>query len=286
MRILNFVVLCLLISGCTTLFYFPDRIQYVKPENFNFTFKEITFHPKDGTELIGWFFPAKTPKSKGTIVHFHGNAQNMSSHFLNLSWVMDKGYNLFVFDYRGYGISDGKPTPDGVHQDAMAALDQGRKLWAESGKGRFIVYGQSLGGAVAMRALADYPELSQVDLVVQDSTFMSYQDVGFYKMSRSLLFPLSPLAYVVLSDKYSTKEIVKKFQRPTLVIVAQKDAVINQKFGKEIYKTLGTTQKWLWKIPEGKHIMTFHDPKSPLRTKFIELLDSLPNPEPIGRNNL
>lgn len=269
----KFLIL-LLIAGCSSLFYYPDRYQYVKPENFNFKFQEVTFHPKDGTELIGWFFPAKGSEIKGTIVHFHGNAQNMSAHFIGMSWVIEKGYNLFVFDYRGYGISDGRPTPEGVYQDSLAALDQGRKLWAENGKGKFVVYGQSLGGAVAMRALADYNETSKVDLVVQDSTFMSYQDVGFHKLSRSILFPFSPLAYVLLSDKYSSREFVKKIDRPTLVIVSKNDKVINQKFGREIYKTLRTSKKWLWKL-DGEHITTFHDPKSPQREEFISLLDSL-----------
>lgn len=256
----------------------------MKPENFNFNYREVTFHPKDGTELIGWFFPAKTAKPKGTIIHFHGNAQNMSAHFLGLSWIMDRGYNLFAFDYRGYGISDGKPTPDGVYQDSMAALDEGKRLWSENGKGLYIVYGQSLGGAIAMRALADYKDLAQVDLVVQDSTFMSYQDISFHKLSRSLLFPISPLAYVLVSDKYSSEEFVKVIDRPTLVIVPQKDKVVDKRFGTKLYDTLTTSKKWLWKISDGEHISTFHDPKKPIRDEFIQLLESLAIPESSAQN--
>lgn len=270
------LIVLLFLAGCTTLFYYPDRIQYIKPENYNFSYREVTFHPKDGTELIGWFFPAKTPQVKGTIVHFHGNGQNMSAHFLGLSWIMDRGYNLFVWDYRGYGISDGNPTPDGLYQDSMVALDEGRKLWSENGKGKFVVYGQSLGGAIAMRALGDYKEISQVDLVVQDCTYMSYQDLGFDKLLHSILFPISPLAYVLVTDKYSTEEDVKKLQQPTLVIVAEKDKIVPAKFGKKLYKTLSTSKKWLWKIPNGEHISTFHDPKAPYRDQFIQLLESLP----------
>lgn len=270
------LVALLFLTGCTSLFYHPDRIQYVKPEKQEFEYQEITFHPKDGTELIGWFFPAKTSEVKGTIIQFHGNAQNMSSHFLSLSWLMERGYNLFAFDYRGYGISDGEPSPDGVYQDSIAALSEGRKLWSENGKGKFIVYGQSLGGAVAMRALADYKEISQVDLVVQDSTFMSYQQLGFHKLLYSILLPISPLAYVLVSDKYSSKEFVKKNSRPTLVIVGKKDQIIDPKFGKEIYKTLSTSKKWLWEIPEGGHMDVFNNPAGPHRDQFIRLIESLP----------
>lgn len=264
----------LFLTGCTSLFYHPDRIQYVRPESFKFQYREITFHPSDGTELIGWFFPATTSKVKGTIVQFHGNAQNMSSHFLALSWVMDRGYNLFVFDYRGYGISDGKPTPEGVYLDSLAALTEGRKLWSENGKGFFVVYGQSLGGAVAMRALSDFKDTSAIDLVVQDSTFMSYQDLSFHKLSRSILLPLSPLAYLLVSDQYSSEESVKKLQRPTLVIVGQKDNVVDQRFGKKIFKTLPTKNKWLWKIPQGKHIATFQDNPA-LKDQFMTLIEEL-----------
>lgn len=261
-------------AGCTSLFYHPDRYQYVEPKNLKLEYREITFHPKDGTELIGWFFPAKG-EVKGTIIHFHGNAQNMSSHFLGLSWVMEKGYNLFTFDYRGYGISDGEPTPQGVHQDALAALDQARKLWGEHGKGRFIVYGQSLGGAIAMRALGDYSDVASVDLLVQDATFMSYQSMAFDKLAHSLLLPLSPLAYVLVSDEYASTEIVRNFKRPTLVIVSKKDKVVAAKFGKEIYKALPEGRKWLWVLPKGEHITTFYDPKDPLRERFLQLVESL-----------
>lgn len=270
------VLVLFILASCTSLFYHPDRVLYVKPDEYNFTYKELTFHSSDKTELIGWFFPAKTKNPKGTIIQFHGNAQNMSAHFLGLSWVMDKGYNLFVWDYRGYGISDGRPSPKGIYQDSLSAMDEGRKLWAENGKGKFIVYGQSLGGPIAMKALDHYKEKDFVDLVVQDCTYMSYQDIAFHKLSRSILFPLSPLAYVLVTDKYSSEEAVKNMDRPTLVIVGGKDRVVDQKFGRKIFKTLRTTHKWLWKNPEGEHITTFHDPKSPLRDKFIQLLDSLP----------
>ena len=262
-------------SSCSSLYYYPDRNLYVKPENFNFTYSEVTFHAKDGTELIGWFFPSKTKEVTGTIIHFHGNSQNMSAHFLGLSWVMDRGFNLFVFDYRGYGISDGKPTPSGVHQDAMAALDEGRRLWSENGKGKFITYGQSLGGAVLMRALEDYAQIDKIDLVVQDGTFMSYQGVAFHKLSRSILFFLSPLAYVLFTDQYSSEKMVKKIKRPVLVIVAEKDNVVPPKLSRELYQTLETEQKWLWEIPNGTHITTFHDPKGPNRDRFVELVESL-----------
>ena len=272
---LKFLVFVFL-SGCTNLFYHPDRIQYVQPENYKFTYREVTFHSKDKTELIGWFFPAKTKEVKGTIIHFHGNAQNMSAHFLGLSWVMDRGYNLFAWDYRGYGISDGEPSPDGIHADSMAALDQGRALWLENGKGKFVVYGQSLGGAIAMRALGDYSELNKVDLVVQDGTFMSYKDIGFNRLLHSPLLPISPLAYVLVTDKYSSEPVVKTIKNPVLVIVALKDSVVPPKFGKQIYKTLTTEKKWIWKIKNGDHMMTFHDPKSPYRDQFISLLETLP----------
>ncbi|MFP5385951.1 MAG: alpha/beta hydrolase [Bacteriovoracia bacterium] len=269
------ILMLTLLAGCSSLFYYPDRILYVQPERYNFTYEEITFHPQDGTELIGWFFPAKTKNVLGTVVQFHGNAQNMSAHFLTLSWIMDRGYNLFVFDYRGYGISDGSPDPDGVYQDSLAALEKGRDLWSKNGKGKFIIYGQSLGGAIAMKALEDYKDSSLVDLVVQESTFMSYQDIGFHKLKYSLLFPFSPLSYVLVSDKYATTKFVKRLTRPTLVIVAENDKVVDPKFGKEIYQTLTTPKKWFWNIPKTGHLEVYHDPKKPYRDDFIKLLESL-----------
>ncbi len=275
---LGLIFFLLFFSGCSHVFYQPTRKHFLDPrKQFKLEYDDITFKSKDGTRLHGWFFKAKAKEVKGTIVQFHGNAENISTHFFSLVWLIDHGYNLFTFDYRGYGKSDGYAFQEGVYEDALAALDQGLDLRNNNGGGKFVVYGQSLGGNIALRALPDWKEQKKVSLFVLDSTFASYQDVAFHKISHSwLLFWLSPLTFVVISDKYAADEVMDKVRNPVLVIVGQKDEVIPQKFGKIIYKGLKTEKKWLWKLPDGRHIDAYHHAGGMYRGPFLKLLDQLP----------
>lgn len=262
----------LLLSSCSNLFYQPTKRHFVDPKQFKIAYEDINFKSQNGTGLHGWYFKARTKEVKGTIVQFHGNAQNISTHFFSLVWLLDQGYNLFTFDYEGYGKSGGEATQKRVYEDAMSALAKGHEL---ASRGKMIVYGQSLGGAVVLRALMDDPKIKEVDLLVIDSSFASYKDIAFNTLaSRWFLLPFSPLAYVLVSDEYAPLKKLQKIKTPTLVIVGQKDHVIPQKFGKEIFKKIGSSDKWLWKLPDGGHIDIFHHGQSIYRKDFIEFLDS------------
>ena len=121
----------LFLTGCVqSMFYYPDRVRYETPKALGLRYEAVQFQSGDGTRLSGWFIPAadrQSPKdAKGTVVHFHGNAQNMSSHWRFVAWLPAQDFNVFVFDYRGYGESEGKPEPKGVFEDSNAALDHVR----------------------------------------------------------------------------------------------------------------------------------------------------------------
>jgi fermentation-respiration switch protein FrsA (DUF1100 family) len=211
---------------------------------------------------------------KGTIIQFHGNAQNLSSHFLSLLWLIDEGYNLFTFDYRGYGQSEGHATIDGVYEDSLAALAEGLKLQKENGGGHYVVYGQSLGGAISLRALPDFKDKDKVTFLVQDSTFSSYKAIAFDRVSSVwFMIPVSPLAYVLISNKYASYKVFDKVTWPTLVISGEKDQVMPVKFGKEIYQKISSKKKWFWEVPEARHIEVFFVAKGKYRKDFLSLLD-------------
>src|ERR1041384_5905226 len=119
------------LTGCAQgAFYHPDRGLHDPPARLGLKYEQVTFASQDGTRLVGWFIPARgyaDPKrAKGTVVHFHGNAQNLSAHWQFVDWLPQRGFNLFVFDYRGYGASQGSPEPKGVFEDSLAALDYAR----------------------------------------------------------------------------------------------------------------------------------------------------------------
>ena len=276
MRPIFFFIFFLLCAGCSHVFYQPSAKHFVDPAQFKLTYEDVFFKAKDGTKLHGWFFKAKTPKSKGTIVQFHGNAQNISTHFFSLIWLIEEGYNLFTFDYRGYAKSEGKPSQAGIYLDALGAFDKAFELHKKNGGGKFIIYGQSTGGAISLRAIPDWKRYQDISLIVMDSAFASYKDIAFDKLtSRWFLYPISPLAFVLISDEYAADKVFERITKPTLVIAGKRDEVVPAKFGKEIYQGIASSDKWWWLLPEGRHIDAYHHSNGEHRKKLVDLIDRI-----------
>ena len=258
---ISMVVLVLALSlscqGCvSSLFYQPDRKLYDTPDKHGLKYEEVFFPSRDGTSLGGWFIPA-VGEAKGTVIHFHGNAQNMSAHFGFVSWLPAQGFNLFVFDYRGYGTSAGKANRDGVHEDSLAALDY---IAARPGidHNRLLVLGQSLGGANAIAALGSrlHPGIRAV---VIESTFSSYREIVKDKVGAIPLLSLlrTPLSTILLSDRYAPADAVAGIAPTPLVIIhGTADEVVPYSHGKRLFE-LAREPKQLWTIEGGGHIEAF-----------------------------
>ena len=273
--------------GCGGLFYFPEKNPYYSPEKNGFVKHEIRFKTSDGVELTGWYFlasenfpadaPARPKKpAKATIVQFHGNAENMTSHFASLVWLTREGYDLFTFDYRGYGGSTGEPNAKGVYTDGMTALDQAWALHKKAGAGKFIVYAQSLGGIVAARALYDFKQRTQTNLLVLDSTFCSFKDVVQEKLASIwVTWIFSPLGRLSVSDKYASIHVLPHLQVPTLVVHDKTDPVVDFQNGERIFNLLGSEKKTFWKTDEGRHV-GFFDLRTPEhRKRFMSFVEAL-----------
>ncbi len=263
------------LASCSHLFFYPDsRTHYPALRSQNPP-QVIRFASLDGTTLDSWFF--QNDPALGTVVQFHGNAQNISSHFLSLVWLREEGFNFFTFDYRGYGQSEGRPDIPGVTEDGVAALIQGLELHQKhSPDGLFVVIGQSLGGAIALRALELRPDLAQqVDLIVMDSSFASYQEVAASALrSTWVTWLFSPLAYILISDRHSEKNFLENTTTPILVIHDRNDPVVSFKLGEQIYSR-AKNPIGLWAPEDGQHIGAFIDSTSPFREKLLDLLNEL-----------
>jgi fermentation-respiration switch protein FrsA (DUF1100 family) len=144
------------LTGCVqSAFYHPDRVLYDTPARLGLEYEQVTFASQDGTRLSAGSSRRGLRRSEareGTVVHFHGNAQNMSAHWQFVDWLPQRGFNLFVFDYRGYGASQGSPEPKGVFEDSIAALDYVRAR-PDVDSQRLLALGQSLGGTNAIAAV-------------------------------------------------------------------------------------------------------------------------------------
>ena len=215
------LALPLFLTGCAqSMFYYPDRVRYETPEALGLRYEAVQFQSADGTRLSGWFIPAvnrQSPKeAKGTVVHFHGNAQNMSAHWRFVAWLPKQDFNVFVFDYRGYGQSEGKPGPKGVFEDSNAALDHVRTR-ADVDPERLFVYGQSLGGTNAI-AVVGSGNRAGVKAAAIEATFYSYSAIASEKL---------PGAGLLVSDAYAASRYIGAISPiPLLLIHGTADPVI------------------------------------------------------------
>lgn len=240
-----------LVSACNGFFYQPTQSLGSWPER---KFEDVWLRTPDGGTLHGWFFP--TPVApKGTFVQFHGNAGNVSWHYEALDWVVEHGYQLVTFDYRGYGRSSGYPYPEALRQDALAAIRYAQALPASSRQRDLVLYGQSLGGAVLLDALGQLADRRRVRLVVVEGTFHSYQEVAASALwRRPVLFPFTGFAYATISDDHAPAQAIPSVSpTPLLVIHGDHDSIVPARFGRTIYD-LARAPRALWIVPGGRHI--------------------------------
>jgi fermentation-respiration switch protein FrsA (DUF1100 family) len=232
-------------AGLDNLFYHPEEKEYANPSQDGYTYEIVQFLSEDGTKLNGWFIPAKG-KALGTVIHFHGNAQNMSAHYSFVSWLPANGFNLFVFDYRGYGKSEGKLSRKGVYQDSIAAVAY-IKTRSDIDQDKLVLLGQSLGGANAL-AVAGSKKFDGIVGVVSESAFSSYKGVATDHAGI-----LKPFACLLIGNTYSPLKAVKNISPIPLVIIhGTHDPVVPYNHAKKLFNE-ALEPKNLWTIDGGKH---------------------------------
>ena len=150
------LLLLFFLGACTNYFLVPDRFHYSDPRNESYLdYEDIYFASKENLKLHAQLIKGKGER-KGLIVFFHGNAENLSSHYLNFSWIPKEGYDYLIVDWRGYGRSWGEAKIEGAISDSMEALTLAWEIKEERNYKKFIVYGQSLGGAIVAKALSSF----------------------------------------------------------------------------------------------------------------------------------
>jgi len=249
-KIFSFLALLFLgaFCGCTVLFFQPQGGIFSDPANEGQKYEVIKFHSSDGTELSAMYFRAQG-KAAGTVVHFHGNAQNMTAHYPYSSWLAEHGFNVFVFDYRGYGASGGNPSVAGAVEDGAAALMQVKKIPDVDAR-KIAVFGQSLGGALAVAAIVKAGGEPPAALVL-DSTFYSYRGVASEVLqSRWWSAPFFWLPWVAVSNAYYPGKIIGDINCPKLFFHAKNDPVVAFSQGEKLYNAAGEPKK-LVIVPAG-----------------------------------
>lgn len=237
--------------GLDRKFYYPNNETYLLPADLGLKHEDVYFPTSDGLTLHGWFLPASsTPR--GLIIHFHGNAANVTGHLPLVEWLPAAGFHVLMFDYRGYGRSQGRVTRAGTIRDGHAALDYALTR-SEAGDLPVFAYGQSLGGAVAVVVAA---ERSEIVAVVAESTFPSYRRIAA-RHAQTLVgtdWLATPIATWVISKGYDPIDVVAQLApRPLLVIAAENDEICFPELARELYDA-ACQPKEFWLVPNAEHL--------------------------------
>ena len=239
-----------------SLFFYPDAIDYGgHPENEGYELETLAI-PSQGAVLHGWY--VKSPvEPKATIVHFHGNAGNVTNHWGYVAALPQLGFDVVTFDYRGYGKSTGKPDFQGVYDDCCAVLQE-----CSLRQPRKIVLAQSIGGAFASCAVAAHPQ-GVVGFVI-DSSFNSFRDVA----AATLRLPFaSIITKALVSNRFKPETCIAKISAPKLFIHAVGDMIVPFALGQKLYSAASEPKK-LITLQESSHIAFFSN-----SSQYQEFLD-------------
>ncbi len=220
--------LALALTGCKVtvadfFLYHPSRELVGTPRSLGLAYEDAWFTAEDGARLHGWFVPA--PAAPATLIWFHGNAGNISHRLDNIGLLHRRlGIHIFIFDYRGYGQSDGRPSEAGLYRDARAALATLRRH-PQVRPDRIVFFGRSLGAAVAVDLATQEPPLG----LILESPFLSVRAMG------KAVFPLLPVDLLV-GNQYDSLPRVARVRVPLLVLHGDRDEVVPFSQGRALFE--------------------------------------------------
>lgn len=243
------------------LLYFPLRALATTPASRGLAYETIWVETEDGIKLSGWFIPADEPR--GVLLFFHGNAGNISHRLDSIETFHRLRLSTLIIDYRGYGQSEGEPTEQGTYLDAEAAWDylvEERRVSPT----KIIIFGRSLGGAVAARLAQTH----QPRALILESTFTSVPDVA------AQAYPFLPVRQLARIH-YNTLERLPDINSPVLIVHSPDDSVIPFSHGQRLFVSANEPKEFL-KIRGGHNegfivsIAAYEEKIDAFITKYVE----------------
>ena len=210
--------------------FFPLAGETATPRDFGVRYEGLTIPTRDGERLHAWLLPADAPRAR--IIYFHGNGGNLSVWAPILANLPPHGYSVLAFDYRGYGLSTGRPGERGLYRDVDAVLD---RAWPDADPPTPIVYwGRSLGTAMAAYAASIRPP----DGLILEAGFPD---------ARALARSSPPLAFLALfsSYRFPTAEFLRQVRSPTLVMHGDADTVVPFALGRALFDRLAGPKQFV-----------------------------------------
>jgi uncharacterized protein len=220
-----------------SLLYFPDTAQTRAGAAGLPQAQDVTFRTEDGERLIAWYVPARDGKK--LVLYFQGNAGGLNLRADRFKWLTADGTGLLALRYRGYGGSTGTPTEDGLIRDARAAYDFAK---TKAPAYRIVLFGESLGTAVAVALAAERPSSG----VILDAPFTSAVDVG------AAAYPFAPVRWL-MKDTWHSDERIGRLNAPLLVLHGEQDRVVPIRFSERLF-ALANNPKRMVRFPQGGHV--------------------------------
>ncbi len=204
------------------MLYFPDREVVQTPNDIGLEYEEASLQTKDNVTISGWYIPAKP--EKGVLLFCHGNAGNISHRLESINIFHNLGLSILIFDYRGYGKSQGKPSEKGTYLDAESAWNYLVEV-KQKNPDRIIIFGRSLGAAIAAdTALKKIPAG-----LILESCFMSVPDMG------KKHYPWIPVKYLS-KFHYSTIDKIQSITCPKLIVHSPDDEIVPFEHGTSLFE--------------------------------------------------
>ena len=238
-------------------FYPMKEISY-SPMSIGLQFDNIYFNTSDGKQLNGWFVPADN--AKYTMIFCHGNAGNISHRTDKIRIFHNMGINIFIFDYRGYGASEGKPTEKGLFIDIQAAFDHVTEAF-KIPKEKIIVFGESLGGAVAI----DLAHTKDIKALITEDTFTSVKDMA------KTVYPFIPS--FIYSNKFNSLAKIKDIKCAKLIIHSIDDEIVPYHMGQKLFAEAADPKELL--MLRGGHNTSFMDSEEKYTKGIKNFIDRL-----------
>lgn len=204
------------------MIYHPTTAISATPSALGYEYEDVEFVAEDEVQLHGWFIPKESAEL--TVLYFHGNAGNISGRLETIQLLHELGLNVFMFDYRGYGKSEGAPSEKGTYKDAQAAWKYLQTARAKPDSS-IVIMGRSLGGSIAAWLSA---RKSPVATIIE-STFTSAADLG------AELYPWLPVRWMIRYE-YNTLKNIKAVESPLFMAHSRDDQIVPFHHGKTLFE--------------------------------------------------
>lgn len=193
--------------------------------NLEYSIESVVFKSSSGNNLNGWLLKSKNQNPNLTLIHFHGNAGFNYTQYQGMIPLLDYGFQIFLFDYSGYGFSEGKATRKNLIEDGRAAINHAVSM-DDIKNTKKVVYGQSLGGNLAAMIAPEIED--KIDGLVLEGAFSNHKDMaadvaGF-------------IGRVLVSEKNDALKTIKAYHKPLLVIHSTEDQIVPYKLGEKLFE--------------------------------------------------